>query len=162
MYILLPIFFGLLMIGADLLTKYWIVTHMALEQSNTIIPGFLNFTYIHNTGAVFGILPDQRWLLIAITAIILVVCIGLLIKTGFKSKLMAWAICLVVAGGVGNLIDRIQRGYVVDFIDVKFMDFYVFNVADCCVVIGALLILLYFVVDTLKEHHKLKAKAEKP
>lgn len=152
MVYLCAVLFGLLMVGLDQLTKYLVVSNMAYGQSTVLVDKVLNLTYIHNKGAVFGFFENQRWLLLSFSAIILAVCIGLLIKKAFKSRMMYWAICLVLAGGVGNMIDRIFRGYVVDFIDVQFMDFYIFNIADCCVVIGVLLILIYFIVDTIRDY----------
>lgn len=151
---IMAVVFGLFMVGIDQLTKYLIIQNIAYGQSHVVIDGILNFTCYHNTGAIFGldVIENQRWMLISFSAIILVVCIGLLIKKAFKSRMMYWAMCLVLAGGIGNMIDRIFRGYVVDFIEVKFMDFYIFNVADCCVVIGVGLILVYFIIDTISDY----------
>lgn len=147
------------MIGVDQLSKYLIEQNIALYESIPVIDKVLNFTYIRNEGAVFGILQDMRWLLISLTAIILVVCLGLVIKKAFKSRMMNWAIMIILAGGIGNMIDRIFRGYVVDFIDVQFVDFYIFNIADCCVVVGVVLIFLYFISDTIREYRLGKKKS---
>lgn len=149
---ILAVVFALLMVVGDQLSKYFIEQNLTLGQSVPVLDKILNFTYIKNEGAVFGIMQDMRWLLISFTAIILVICIGILIKKAFKAKIMYWAMTLVLAGGVGNLIDRIFRGYVVDFIDVQFMDFYIFNIADCCVVVGVIMIFIYFIYDTIRDY----------
>lgn len=149
---ILALLFAALMVGVDQLTKYLVLQNLDLYQSVPVIDKVLNFTYIQNKGAVFGIMQEMRWLLISFSAVILVVCIGILIKKSFKSKMMYWALSLVLSGGIGNMIDRIFRGYVVDFIDVQFVDFYIFNVADCCVVVGVILIFLYFIIDTYKDY----------
>lgn len=156
---IIAVIFAVLMIGVDQLSKYLIEQNIALYESIPVIDKVLNFTYIRNEGAVFGILQDMRWLLISLTAIILVVCLGLVIKKAFKSRMMNWAIMIILAGGIGNMIDRIFRGYVVDFIDVQFVDFYIFNIADCCVVVGVVLIFLYFISDTIREYRLGKKKS---
>ena len=158
MFYIFSAIFALLMVGLDQLTKHLIVENMVYNESHTVINGFLNFTYIPNTGGAFGFFADHRWLLISLSSIILAVCIGLLIKNSFKSRLVTFALFLIIAGGVGNMIDRIIRGRVVDFISISFFG-YVFNVADCCVVIGAALILIYFIYDTLREY-KMRDKKE--
>ena len=88
----------------------------------------------------------------------MLICVSMLLKYGLKDKLLFWALTLVLSGGIGNLIDRIFRdGEVVDFIYLQFMNFPLFNVADCTIVIGAGLMILYFILDMLKEAKKRKA-----
>ena len=154
------------LVAADQLTKYFIVTHFAVGETLPVIEGVFHITYVQNRGAAFGIFQDQPWIFLSITAVILLVCVSLLIKKTFKSRIMHWALFLVLAGGVGNMIDRLfrtdsfGRHYVVDFLDARFIDFPVFNIADICVVVGAGLIILYFVIDTIKDvkrHRRAKA-----
>lgn len=151
---------SVLLLIIDQVSKYLVTTHFNVYDSRPLIEGILNLTYIHNTGAAFGIFRNQRWIFMSITTIIIVICIGMLIKKTFRSPLMHWAILLVLSGGIGNMIDRIFRGYVVDFFDVQFIDFAIFNVADCCVVAGAALILLYFIIDTIRDYKHGKAVRE--
>lgn len=156
---ILAVICGLLIIGADQLTKYLVITNMAENQIiQNVIPGILNFNRIPpNTGAAFGIFQGQTWFLITVTCLIMVVCIGMLIRKTFDSKLMFWAICLVLSGGIGNLIDRIFRGgNVIDFLEFAFFEFPVFNVADCAVCIGAGLIVVYFIMDFVNDAKKKK------
>lgn len=151
-----------LVIGADQYTKYLISTNMVLGEGKDFINGIIDIIYIHNTGGAWGMLSGYTWILLSLTVIAMLVCITLLLKSGMKSKLLFWAICLVISGGIGNLIDRIFRGgNVVDFLHFEFWPtFPIFNVADIAVVIGAGLLILYFIIDTVKESKKAKIKPE--
>ena len=149
---ILAIISSVLFLLADHFTKYIVDTNMELGESIPFIPKFLDFTYIHNTGGAWGILSGKTWLLVVFTAAVMVFCVIFLIRNGFRNPLLFWSVCLVVSGGVGNMIDRIfNEGRVIDFIRTLFMDFPIFNVADCAVVIGAGLLILYFVLDIVKE-----------
>lgn len=140
---------GILVI--DQITKYLVVSHFSLQESITLIPGLFNLTYIHNRGAAFGIFQNQTLPFILVTLAALIAGVWVLYKRLFDHALMDWAILLVMSGGLGNLIDRVFRqGNVVDFIETAFMKFPVFNIADCAVVIGAGLMILYFILDTFK------------
>lgn len=104
---------------------------------------WLNLTYVRNTGAGFGIFKDQRWFLIAVTAIYVSALLYLLLSKKIKQPFLIWSVALIISGGIGNLIDRIFLGYVVDFIDLRIINFAVFNFADCCVVIGVIMVFIY-------------------
>ena len=153
---ILAVICGILVVVIDQVSKYLVTVKMDLNEVITIIPGVLNFNRIlPNAGAAFGILEGKTWLLITVTAIIMVICIGLLIRKTFDSKLMLWALCLVLGGGVGNMIDRVYRGgNVIDFLEFGFVEFPVFNIADCAVCIGAALMVLYFISDFIKDSRK--------
>ena len=156
---ILAIICSILVVAADQLSKYLVITQMEINQViENVIPGIINFNRIPpNSGAAFGIFQGKTWFLITVTCLIMVVCIGMLIRKTFDSKVMFWAICLVLSGGVGNLIDRVFRGgNVVDFLEFSFFDFPVFNIADCAVCIGAGLIVLYFIMDFVKDAKKKK------
>ena len=147
---------GVVVLLLDQLTKYLVVNSMSLgDQPIVFIKGFLNFHYITNSGAAFGTLQGKTWLLIGITFFLMLVCVGMLIKKTYRSPLMYWAIMLVLAGGIGNMIDRIFRGgQVVDFIETAFMNFPIFNVADISVCVGAGLVFVYFLVDLFSDTKK--------
>ncbi|MCL2086011.1 MAG: signal peptidase II [Oscillospiraceae bacterium] len=136
---------SLVLIGLDQLTKWLAVVYLMPVRSIPLISvgghEVLNFTYVENTGAAFGIFQGQQLLLIAISCAFVIVLLGLLFNKSEKTKLTIWSIALVVAGGTGNLIDRVISGYVVDFIDFKIINFPVFNLADICAVVGATLML---------------------
>lgn len=151
---ILAIICSVLVVVADQISKYLVITNMAENQIiQNVIPGIINFNRIPpNSGAAFGIFAGQTWFLITVTCIIMIVCVCMLIRKTFDSKVMFWALCLVLSGGVGNLIDRIFRGgNVVDFLEFAFFDFPVFNIADCAVCIGAGLIVVYFIMDFIKD-----------
>lgn len=140
-------------LALDQFTKYYISNNFVMAETKPLIPHVLGITYVYNTGGAWGMLKDQTWLLLSVTIVIMLVCIALLLKFGVKNKLMFWAITLILSGGVGNMIDRIFRGgRVIDFFDLLFMEYPVFNVADCAIVIGAGMLLLYFLIDMLKEN----------
>ncbi len=156
---ILAISVSALFLLADRITKYLVVSGMTEGQSIPFIPKFMDFTYITNDGAAWNFLSGRTWLLVVFTAIVMVGCIVFLIINGKKEPLLFWSICLVVSGGVGNMIDRIfNKGQVIDFLKTLFIDFPIFNIADCAVVIGAGLLILYFILDTIREAKEEKAK----
>lgn len=140
-----------LLVVIDQLTKYLIITNLKPINAVTVIDGILQFRYVENTGAAFGIFSDKTEILSVFTAIIIAAGFIYLLFGKIDSKLNAVAWIFILAGGAGNLIDRVFRGFVVDFIEMLFVDYAVFNVADCFVTIGAVLLVLYVLLDTLKD-----------
>ena len=140
------------LIVVDQIMKWLATLYIKPVGTMEIVPGFLDFTYHGNDGAAFGILSSQTWIFVIITAL---VCIALVIGLFVYKKhttLSRMACALIVAGGVGNLIDRVfNNGYVIDFIHIKFFP-PIFNFADCCVSIGVVLLFIYviFHTDTLR------------
>ncbi len=160
---ILAVVVSVLFLLADRFTKYLVVSNMALGDSIPFIPKFMDFTYIHNTGGAWGILSGHTWLLTVSTALLMTVCVIFFIKNGSKNPLLFWAVCFMLSGGIGNMIDRIfNRGRVIDFLRTLFIDFPIFNIADCAVVIGAGLLILYFVLDIIREEKQKKAAKEEP
>ena len=148
---------GLLLLAADQFTKYIVMQNMALHDTAKFLPGFMNFLYIHNEGGAWGFLEGHTWILLVVTIIIMIICVIMVIKIDKNSKLLFWAVCLILSGGFGNMIDRVFRnGKVIDFLNFLFIDFPVFNVADCGVVIGAGLLILYFILDMIREKNEKK------
>lgn len=128
---------------ADQFTKNLAVTALANGSIN-VITGFLKLTYVENTGAAFGIFRNRKFLLVFVTAALLIYCLYLMISKRSEGPMFLFAMAFVIAGGAGNLIDRIFRGYVVDFFDVTdLFNFAVFNLADCFVVGGVILLSVY-------------------
>ncbi|MBO4693957.1 MAG: signal peptidase II [Clostridia bacterium] len=144
---------GVGIVALDQYTKYFIAANYTLAQSYVFIPKLIDITYVKNTGAAWGMLSDRTWLLISVTTLVMLICISLIVKYGTRNKLLFWAMILVLSGGVGNMIDRIFRGgAVVDFLHFTFWpQFPVFNIADCAIVVGGGLLVLYFLVDLLRE-----------
>lgn len=157
---ILAVVSAVLLLGADQLTKYLISTRFELEESRVFLKGFIEFLYIHNRGSAWGLLYGKTYILILVTVIVMAVCIILYKKYGKKSKLLFWAIMLVLSGGIGNMIDRVFRdGNVIDFLHFEFFpSFPVFNVADCAIVVGAGLLILYFLIDSVKESKRKSAE----
>ena len=151
---------SVLFLVADQLSKSYVANNFTLTESMPLIDGVIDLTYIHNRGGAWGILYGHTYILIPITLIIMALCIVLYVKYGKKSRLLLWAISLVLSGGIGNMIDRVFRGgNVVDFLHFEFFFvFSVFNVADCAIVVGAGLLILYFVLDAIREEKQKKAK----
>lgn len=145
----------------DQLTKYTVSASFALGETREFINGFIDLTYIHNRGGAWGMLYGHTYILLPLTLVVMALCIFIYIKYGKGSRLMLWAMSLVLSGGVGNMIDRVFRnGNVVDFLHFEFFPtFPVFNLADCAIVVGAGLLILYFILDTIKEE-KLKRAAK--
>lgn len=138
--------------AVDQISKYLITQNFLLGESVPVLKGVLNFTYINNMGAAFGIMKNQTWLLLAVTVVATVICFCILIKKTYRSKIVFWGILLVISGGLGNIVDRVFRnGNVVDFLELDFIRFPVFNVADCAIVVGAGLLILYFIIDFVGE-----------
>ena len=154
----------LLGVFLDQISKYLIVLYMELYQSVEVIPGVFNFTYIQNEGAAFGSMSNSPWVFMVLSTVMIV---GILVYMFWKkpqSRLLLSALTMIVAGGIGNMIDRIRRiflGYVIDFLD--FCAFpklwkWTFNVADSFVVIGAGMIILWMILDMVREYKAEKAK----
>ena len=141
MQFLLYALFAAGIVAADQWTKYLTVANIALYQDVEFIPGFLGFTYVQNTGAAFSAFEGQQWLFAIIFAVFTVAILWEYFKSpmGF-SKFDRWCIAAVYGGGLGNMIDRVRFGYVVDMIQTEFITFPVFNVADCFITCGCLLL----------------------
>lgn len=131
-------------IAGDQLLKYWVVRHLEIGQSAAFLPGLVRLTRLHNTGAAWGSFSGSTALLTAVTAVLLVAVAWLVLKKVIRHPLGLCAAMLVLGGGIGNMIDRICRGYVVDMFDLEFMSYPIFNLADCFVVAGVILGAVYY------------------
>ena len=149
---------AVLLILGDQLTKLAVRTGIPLGGSIPFIPGILDLTYVQNTGAAFSLLRQHTWLLTLTSALVVLVMCALIVKGFFQNALGRWAAALVLAGGVGNLIDRVRLGYVVDMFNFQFMRYPVFNVADICIVSGCILGLIYY--QWFYEKHDKRGKSD--
>ena len=133
-------------VAADQFTKYLTVMNIALYEDVPFIPGLLQLTYVQNTGAAFSSFQGQQWLFAVIFVIFTVLIVYERIRNtmGF-TKLEWWCIAAIYGGGLGNMIDRIRMGYVVDMIETLFMEFPVFNVADCFITCGCIAMMVSLV-----------------
>ncbi len=141
-----------LLVGIDQIIKLWASQTLAAVGSIPVIEGVFEFSYVENRGAAFGILQDQRWIFIVLTIAVVIAAVWLLFSGRVKNWMVRIPIILALAGGVGNLIDRIWHGYVVDMFYFKLIDFAVFNFADVCVVVGCIWLILsiLFVPDAIR------------
>ncbi len=134
-------------VAADQYTKFLTVANIALYEDVPFLPGVVQLTYVQNTGAAFSSFEGQQWLFALIFGIF-----TLLIVWEFFKKSMGftpferWCIAAVYGGGLGNMIDRVRMGYVVDMIETTFMEFPVFNVADCFITCGCIALMVHLVL----------------
>ena len=145
---------AVLLVLIDQAVKFAVRANIDLGQSTPFIPYVLDLTYVRNTGAAFSILSRHTWLLTLTSAAVVLVMCWLITNGFFKNALGRWAAALVLAGGVGNLIDRAVFGFVTDMFKVTFMDFAIFNVADCCITVGVPLLFLYVLLYVGKDEKK--------
>ena len=144
---------ALFCIAADQLVKLLVVGTMHLGETERFLPPLLQLTRVHNYGAAWSSFSGARWLLVILTAIGMGAIAWLLIKI-VRHPLGQWSLALILGGGIGNLIDRVRLGYVVDMLDTMFMDFPVFNVADVFVVCGTVCALIYYLAFYSKSDEK--------
>lgn len=133
-------------VAADIITKIWARSVLAEIGSISVLDGIFQLTYVENRGAAFGILQDRRWVFIVLTVLILAAVAYAAVRYKNKPPLLCLGMCFVVGGAVGNMIDRICLGFVVDFLDFCLIDFPVFNVADIFVCVGAALCAAFFII----------------
>lgn len=138
----------------DQLTKYLVVTNLEIGESCLRVPHFIEVRYVRNYGGMMGTFEGMGRILGAATVLILAAGIILIILKKIRLGVPYVCITMIIAGGIGNLIDRIRLGYVIDFINVLFVDFYVFNFADCLVTVGAFLLIFYEIYSLIKDSKK--------
>ncbi len=134
----------LLCIAADQAVKYYVVTHLALYESAPLLPGIVELLHIQNTGGGFSILSGHTWALTVLTAALMAGIGYVMVKKLFPHPLAMWTLAAILGGGLGNLIDRVRLGYVVDMFNFQFMSYPVFNVADILVVCGTIGFAAYY------------------
>ena len=149
---IIPLIAAVLLVAVDQITKYIALTQLKPIGSVTFIDGFMDFTFVENRGAAFGIFSGKTWLLLVISIIICAVLVWAMTKmpkTKEYRKLRVTFV-LILSGAVGNIIDRAMRGYVVDFFEFTFIKWPVFNMADIYVVVGTIVmavIIMFFMKD---------------
>ena len=156
-FVFYVIFVGAVVL-ADQFTKALVVVNIPLGGHVAFLPGFLDFTYVRNTGAAFSSFEGMQWLF---ALIFLVFTLGIIYEYFYKrmpfTGFERWMIAAIYAGGLGNMIDRLRLGYVVDMIETQFMEFPVFNVADCFITCGCIALFVslgFFNKEFWKEEKK--------
>ncbi len=150
----------ILIVAFDQITKYFASLKLVDGSIAKFIPGVVQFRYAENTGMAFSMFSGARWIFVALTV---VACVGVfyyLFSNRCKNLWLYWSLGVILSGGLGNLIDRVRFGYVVDFIEPTFMDFAIFNIADCAVTCGAVVLVGYLLYDAFKDAKKPKENTD--
>lgn len=138
----------------DQFTKWLAVEYLIPIGTVPIIKDALHLTYVENPGAAFGMMQNSRWIFLLVSTVAIIAIIIYLIKFAPKNKLALLSLAFILGGGIGNMIDRVALGYVVDFIDFRLINFAVFNVADSFVCVGAALLIIYVLFIEGKENKR--------
>lgn len=141
----LYLFISLFVVLADQGLKNYIVSNYTVGEVHQIIPGVLSFNYLQNDGAAWNILTGQMWLFYAISVIAIAVCLYFLFNKKYKNALFDVGLALVLGGIIGNFIDRLHLKYVVDMLQLDFINFNIFNIADSAITTGVLIIFIYLI-----------------
>lgn len=147
----LMLLLSVLVIAVDQALKLLAVEYLKPDGLVTAVNGLLSFQYIENRGAAFSILQNQRWLFVGITLVICVLMVYALFRYHHHDFFSYAASALIVGGGIGNLIDRVFHGYVVDYIHVSFFPA-IFNFGDCCVTVGTIFLLIHVLFSADNDH----------
>lgn len=142
----------ILLLAFDQFTKYLSVQKLMNKPAIVLIKGVLEFDYLENRGVAFGMMQNQKWFILLTTSLLLAVVLFILFKLpeGRKFTVLHFVLTAIIAGGIGNMIDRLRLGYVIDFISFVLIDFPTFNVADCYIVCATIVMFIMFVF-VLKE-----------
>ena len=146
------------MVLTDQLIKYFVDLYLKPVSVKMLIPGFLQLHYFENDGAMMGFMSGKTELMTLASVICMVGILAVILSGKFKFGVDYVCLVFMAAGGFGNIIDRIFRGYVIDYIEVLFVDFYIFNFADCLVTCSAFMLIFYEIYSVYKEY---KSKKEK-
>ena len=133
---------GIVLAIADQIIKFFVSTNLKETGSVSVIDNLLSFTYVENNGVSFGSFAGNRWIFVVLTTALIAAILIYMFKKKPKSKLFYASVALVVGGGIGNLIDRIFYGYVIDYISLSFFP-PVCNFADYCITVGTVLLMVY-------------------
>ena len=141
----------LVLIGLDQFFKYLASVYLKPVSNVTLINNIFRLNYVQNTGAAFGLFKNNTVVLTVFTSAVIIFCLYFIFLKPFDKPIYNIALCMIVSGGVGNLIDRVFRSYVIDYIEAMFIDFPVFNFADILVTVSSFLLAFYLIYDTLKD-----------
>ena len=156
MSVVLPVIICALLVAIDQGIKFLVIEYLKPIEYLEVLDGILRLRYVENTGAVFGSFAAHTLVLTIFSIILLSVTIYFLVTNKSKSKFVNFCLLLMVSGGIGNIIDRIRLHYVVDYIEPLFVDFAVFNFADCLITVGAAMLIVYLIADIVKESKHVK------
>ena len=140
-----------LLIALDQIITRWALNFLQYKGSISVINEVFNLTYVENRGAAFGLFQNNQWIFIVVALIASIIGLYFLHSNKISSKLGKLSVVLIIAGALGNLIDRIRLDYVVDYFDFVFIWNYVFNLADCFIVVGTILLCIYVIISDNKQ-----------
>lgn len=143
---------SLLVVVADQGLKSFIINNYSVGEVHQIIPGILSFNYLQNDGAAWNILTGQMWLFYIISTVAIIICLYFLLNKKYKNPLFDVGISLVLGGIIGNFIDRLHLKYVIDMLQVDFMHFNIFNIADSAITVGVILVFIYLIFFDEGDH----------
>jgi signal peptidase II len=153
---MITIILAAVLVAADQISKFFVLRDLKPVSDIPLWDGVLHFHYAENTGASFGMLPGLKWLFLVLAILfVIAIFVFVIVKRGKIDKFALISLGLVCGGALGNAVDRIRFGYVVDFIYVKIINFAIFNIADSCIVVGGILLAIY-VLFFYKEEEKPK------
>ena len=154
--------FSVLIVIADQALKYWITLNIEPGEIIDIIPGVIHLTYVENTGGAFSLLSEHTWILIAVSSVCMICVIIYMIK-GRHTRLGMISLAAILGGGIGNAVDRIVLGFVVDMFEVEFVRYAIFNVADIFITLGCIFFAIYFLfIKDRKKYAKKKTASSAP
>ncbi len=147
------------MVAADQLIKYFVDLYLKPVSVKMLVPGFLQLHYFENDGAMMGFMSGKTEFMTVASVVCMVGILAVLLSGKFRFGVDYVCLVFMAAGGFGNIIDRVFRGYVIDYIEVLFVDFYIFNFADCLVTCSAFVIVFYEIYSVYKEYKTKKEKS---
>ena len=160
MFQLISTIIAVVFVAVDQIIKKW-AAETLIKGDIAIIEDVLYLNYTENTGVAFSMFSDNRWILVGVTSIMIIAVLAFFLSGKVTEKLEIFSLSLLLSGGVGNLIDRISLGYVIDYIDVRIIDFAIFNFADICICVGAfLLCVAVYISDKKEKEEKLEKETE--
>ena len=150
---------GALLVIIDQIIKYFVSVYLQPVGSVSVIDNLVSLTYVENKGVAFGMFSDMRWVFVALTSVLLAIIIFYMFRKRPKGKFFYICAALIIGGGIGNLIDRIFYGYVIDYLSLSFFP-PVCNFADYCITAGTIMLVIYllFFSDVLDSSKKAKIK----
>lgn len=149
-----------LLTAIDQITKFAVISRVMGKAPVDFLFGLFRIRYVENTGVAFSLFHSHPQVLTVLTALLVAFCLVLVLSRKVKPLFVNICLTVIVSGGLGNVIDRIARGYVVDFIEAMFVNFAVFNFADCCITVGAFALLGYEIYSTIKDGRQEKKSDE--
>ncbi len=158
---LLSFFAVIVLLGADQLIKYFVDLNLKGKPAVVVIKNVLQFNYLENDGAMMGFMGGKTTVMTVLAVVCVIVMIAVVFTGIIKDPIDYCCTLLMIAGGLGNIVDRIFRGYVIDYIEVLFVDFYIFNFADCLITVAAFVLIFYQIYLIYRDTKNKKAGESK-